>query len=87
MILIPFVENAFKHGNLKDFPLKISIGINGNQLLFHQKNKISISRKDNSSGIGIENVKKRLSIIYSEKHTLEILNNEEFYEVNLKIDL
>ena len=87
MILIPFVENAFKHGNLKDFPLKISIGINGNQLLFHQKNKISKSRKDNSSGIGIENVKKRLSIIYSEKHTLEILNNEEFYEVNLKIDL
>ena len=52
-----------------------------------QKNKISKSRKDNSSGIGIENVKKRLSIIYSEKHTLEILNNEEFYEVNLKIDL
>jgi sensor histidine kinase YesM len=64
MILIPFVENAFKHGNLRNFPLEISIETKANQLLFHQKNKISNLEKDKSSGIGIENVKKRLSIIY-----------------------
>lgn len=87
MILIPFVENAFKHGNLRDFPLEISIETKNNQLHFHQKNKISISEKDKSSGIGIENVKKRLSIIYPDKHHLEILNNGDFYEVILRINL
>ena len=87
MILIPFVENAFKHGNLRDFPLEISIETKANQLLFHQKNKISNLEKDKSSGIGIENVKKRLSIIYPDKHQLEILNDGEFYEVNLMVNL
>lgn len=87
MILIPFVENAFKHGNLKDFPLNILIETNGNQLQFYQKNKISNQEKDKSSGIGIENVKKRLSIIYPEKHSLKINNENGFYEVNLNIEL
>ncbi|MFN8364691.1 MAG: hypothetical protein U0T78_05395 [Cloacibacterium normanense] len=87
MILIPFVENAFKHGNLRNFPLEISIETKANQLLFHQKNKISNLEKDKSSGIGIENVKKRLSIIYPDKHQLEILNDGEFYEVNLMVNL
>ena len=73
MILIPFVE--------------ISIETKANQLLFHQKNKISNLEKDKSSGIGIENVKKRLSIIYPDKHQLEILNDGEFYEVNLMVNL
>ena len=87
MILIPFLENAFKHGNLKDSKLEISIKTIGSQIYFHQKNKISKAEKDKSSGIGIENVKERLSIIYPDKHLLEILNNKDFYEVNLTINL
>lgn len=87
MILIPFVENAFKHGNLKDFPLNILIETKGDQLHFYQKNKISTKEKDKSSGIGIYNVKKRLSIVYPEKHSLKISNENGFYEVNLYIEL
>lgn len=87
MILIPFVENAFKHGNLRDFPLEILVETKGSQLQFFLKNKISNTEKDKTSGIGIENVKKRLSIVYSEKYTLNINNNDEFYYVTLKIYL
>lgn len=87
MLLIPFVENAFKHGDLKNDILNIEIKNEGNELFFSQKNKISNNQKDTTSGIGIENVKKRLELLYPEKHTLKITNNSHFYEVNLKIEL
>ena len=87
MILIPFVENAFKHGNLKDSPLNILIETKGNLLHFYQRNKTSNQEKDKSSGIGIKNVRKRLSIIYPEKHSLVISDKNGFYEVNLTIYL
>ena len=87
MLLIPFIENAFKHGDLKNGILKIEIKNEGNNLIFNQKNKILSSKKDTSSGIGIENVKKRLELIYPKKHTLKIGNNSQFYEVDLRIEL
>lgn len=87
MILIPFVENAFKHGDLKNDKLLIKIKNEGNKLIFNQKNKIARSNKDQSTGIGIENVRKRLDILYPEKHRLKIDNDGEFYSVNLEIDL
>jgi len=87
MILIPFVENAFKHGDLKKDILEISVKTEGNVLYFYQRNKISSHQKDESSGIGIENVKKRLHLIYSEKHHLNIENNGEFFIIHLSIEL
>jgi two-component system LytT family sensor kinase len=87
MILIPFVENAFKHGNLKEFPLKISIKNEQNKLFFYQKNKIGIFQKDKTSGIGIENVRKRLSILYPDKFDLKISEEDGFYIVELNITL
>lgn len=87
MLLIQFVENAFKHGDLRNFPLEISVETFGNKLFFHQKNKISNHKKDKTSGIGIENVKRRLDLIYPNKHDLKINNADGFYEVNLEIEL
>ncbi len=87
MLLVPFVENAFKHGDLKNNILNIEIKNQGNELIFSQRNRISNNQKDTTSGIGIENVKKRLELIYPEKHTLKTTNDSQYYEVHLKIEL
>ncbi len=87
MLLVPFVENAFKHGDFsgKGFVLKIS---DENQKLnFHLHNFKKQRSKDSLSGIGINNVKKRLEILYPKKHELNITETETEYSVDLKIDL
>lgn len=87
MILVPFVENAFKHGDFRDkgFSMKIS---DENKivhfcLLNYKKEKI----KDQVSGIGIENVRKRLEILYPQQYMLTINDSEQEFVVDLKIDL
>ncbi len=87
MLLVPFVENAFKHGDFsgKGFTLKIS---DSNQTLnFHLHNFKKSKSKDSLSGIGIGNVKKRLEILYPKKHELNIIETETEFSVDLKIDL
>jgi len=87
MLLVPFVENAFKHGDFsgKGFTLKIS---DENQKLnFHLHNFKKQRSKDSLSGIGIGNVKKRLEILYPKKHELNIHETETEFSVDLKIDL
>ncbi|MDQ0592476.1 two-component system LytT family sensor kinase [Chryseobacterium ginsenosidimutans] len=87
MILVPFVENAFKHGDFrnKGFAMKLS---DENQILhFHLLNYKKDRMKDSLSGIGIENVKKRLAILYPKKHELNIKDSETEFIVDLKIDL
>ncbi|MEJ5103580.1 sensor histidine kinase [Chryseobacterium sp. MYb328] len=86
MLLVPFVENAFKHGDLrgKGFDLKIS---DQNKVLhFYLLNFKKDKMKDSGSGIGIQNVKKRLEILYP-KHELSIKDSETEFVVDLKIDL
>lgn len=87
MLLVPFVENAFKHGDFsgKGFTLKIS---DYQKILnFYLSNSKRQGSKDSLSGIGIDNVKKRLEILYPNKHELNILETETLYTVDLKIDL
>lgn len=87
MILVPFIENAFKHGDFRDkgFEMKIS---DDNQILhFYLLNYKKERMKDSLSGIGIENVKKRLEILYPKKYELNIKNSETEFIVDLKIDL
>lgn len=87
MILVPFVENAFKHGDFrnKGFEMKLS---DENQILhFYLLNYKKERMKDSLSGIGIENVKKRLEILYPKKYELNIKNSETEFIVDLKIDL
>lgn len=87
MILVPFVENTFKHGDFsgKGFDLKISevSGI----LNFHLHNFKNKRSKDASSGIGIANVKKRLAILYPKKHSLIISETETDFTVEFMINL
>jgi len=87
MLLVPFVENTFKHGDFsgKGFTMKIS---DDNQTLtFHLQNFKKQRSKDSLSGIGIGNVKKRLEILYPKKHELNIVETETEFSVDLKIDL
>ena len=89
MLLIPFVENAFKHGTglLQDPEIDIQLQSANNQLDFFVKNKYlnSDTAKDKTSGIGLANVKRRLQLLYPERHTLSIEHNIEWYTVHLKI--
>lgn len=87
MILVPFVENAFKHGdfNEKGFDLKI-IEASG-KLNFYLHNFKNSRTKDSVSGIGITNVKKRLEILYPKKFILDIGETESDFTVDLMIDL
>jgi sensor histidine kinase YesM len=93
LLFLPFVENAFKHGvQSPDKPNKISIHweINQSQVIFSVQNQIvpeAISEQEKYKGIGIANVKKRLELLYPEKHELYIQQDEKYFIVKLKIDL
>lgn len=93
MLLIPFVENAFKHGigMIKDPEIDIDLTSNEkNELFFHVSNKYnpdSSQVKDKTSGIGLVNVQRRLNILYGDKHDLTIRKDTERFTVSLKLDL
>ena len=77
MLLIPFVENAFKHGISLENKSKIDIylSVNKDSWSFRVENTVNILSKNNKSDdahIGLENVKKRLLLLYPNKHTIDI---------------
>jgi two-component system LytT family sensor kinase len=90
MLLIPFVENAFKHGVGMIEKPSISIQLFDNPTFLHfvVKNKTSnqpTEKKDESSGIGLTNVRRRLELLYPENHELKITESANTYNVDLKI--
>lgn len=91
MLLVPFVENAFKHGiGATEQPfINIQLQTQNNRLFFRVTNNYSSGQqtKDNSSGIGIANVKNRLQLLYPGKHTIKIKDTGKQYEVTLNITL
>jgi len=93
MLLIPFVENCFKHGisvNPADNVIDISIVVEENVLILKTSNSIApkrISPTSKTTSTGIENVKKRLELLYPEKHQLKIKEDETRFSVILKIEI
>jgi len=92
MLLIPFIENAFKHGVGRiDQPKIISYLKTENEtLVFRVKNKYNPDKteiKDASSGIGLANVSRRLKLLYDKNHKLEIEKKEGWFIVNLTLNL
>ncbi|HTH82559.1 MAG TPA: histidine kinase [Mucilaginibacter sp.] len=93
MLLIPFVENAFKHGTgmVDDPVIDISLTIDDDTrlmrfMVMNGVSELDVS-KDESSGIGISNVKRRLAILYPDKHELNIINNNNSFTIDLSISL
>jgi len=87
MLLVPFVENAFKHGDFSGKGFVVKISDENQRLQFYLHNFKKSKSKDSLSGIGIGNVKKRLEILYPNKHELNITETETDFTVDLKIDL
>ncbi len=91
MLLIPFVENAVKHGaqsTNEQSTIDISVSIKNKTIHFCVVNsKPSMVSISNREGLGLENVRRRLKLLYPNSHVLEIDDKEKVYRVNLSIDL
>jgi LytS/YehU family sensor histidine kinase len=92
MLLIPFVENAFKHGTglIEKAQIDIEMRAKNNILFFAVRNKynpLSEEEKDKTSGIGLTNVKRRLNLLYGGNHTLLINKNEGWFTASLQLNL
>ena len=86
LLLIPFVENAFKHGaGIAVGWLEIDLSVDESHIHFFCSNKKAIKHKDPEGGIGIENVKKRLALLYPGKYKLNIVDNNELFTVKLEL--
>ena len=89
--MIPFIENAFKHGiNLKERSIiDIRLSVDEGELDFMVKNKIFRLRNnsDGSNGIGLHNVKRRLELLYPNRHELTTSAEEGYFIVHLNLKL
>lgn len=92
-LLIPLVENGFKHGikgETQHAFIHMLIKVESNDFEFHIKNNQGKSddlKLEKFKGIGLQNVKRRLELLYPQKHQLEIEDNEKVFSVKLKLDL
>ncbi|MDF2380200.1 histidine kinase [Nostoc ellipsosporum NOK] len=88
LLLINFVENAFKHGVSNDpgNPIQIEIAITANHLHFKVSNKKNHDQKDATGGIGLKNVQRRLDLIYQDKYQLQIKDENDTFTVHLKLN-
>ena len=90
LLLIPFIENAFKYGvnSEESSEINVNIKVAGSELEMQVDNrKVNIRNIDKSMGLGIANTRKRLQLIYPGKHALNITDDEKDFKVTLKISL
>lgn len=90
MILMSFIENAFKHGSkqVKSPGIIVDLTIKEHLIIFKVTNYLAENgtEKDEAGGIGVHNVNRRLELIYPDKHRLEIKKTEDTFSINLEID-
>lgn len=92
MLLIPFIENAFKHGTglLQQPELDISLHVTDGNLQFKVRNRYnpdSREIKDKTSGIGLVNVRRRLNLLYEKRHSLVITKEDGWFTAFLELKL
>lgn len=90
MLFIPFVENAFKHGqkNVKAPGIEIHLNCSAESLKFDVVNHVDRSNlinKDSTQGIGLANTKRRLELLYPKRHEFNIREDNGLYITSLKI--
>lgn len=89
LLLFSFVENAFKHGVSPDEDSLIRIKIETAQdevKLYVYNKKVTVASKEPNSGIGVENARKRLKLLYTNNHELKVTDTPEDYTVELLIN-
>lgn len=91
LILLPFVENCFKHGGRgKNGRFEVNMQLNvAEKLVFYIRNSKRDSKKQETGngGVGLENIRKRLVLIYPGRHRLEIKEDERFFSVKFELEL
>ena len=92
MLLIPFIENAFKHGlsAISDPVIEVELHTSGSMLYFRVANKFTKNPdeiKDKTSGIGLQNVKRRLNLLYGNRYSLLINDIDNWFTVSLQLNL
>ena len=87
LVLITFVENCFKHGELADAanPLTIRLEVVQNQLTFYTHNKKRHGPKEKSTGIGLANTRRRLELLYQGRYELTLADDPDDYTCTLTI--
>lgn len=90
LILLPFVENAFKHGASESrftIQIQIQIRLEQGQLQMQVENSTESPMEAVEDGIGLQNVKRQLDLLYGSAHNLQITTTDRTFKVNLNIDL
>jgi two-component system, LytTR family, sensor kinase len=92
LLFVPFIENAFKHGisyREKSF-INVSMEVTGRSIVFRCSNSIPGGKEDiknDHNGIGLENARKRLNLLFPGNHTMNISKSDKEYSVSLEINL
>lgn len=91
MLMMPFIENAFKYSRIEeeeeDAFISIFVKSKNKVLHFNIKNNKAKSSVQGGTGMGMNNVKKRLDILFLEKHQLNVIDEQDVFEIDLKIEL
>lgn len=89
LLLIAFIENAFKHGIANDSlsPITMFVNVNQQHLQFYIQNKKHTNNRDSVGGIGLNNVKRRLDLLYPGKYNLDIRDENDTYTCELSLVL
>lgn len=87
-VLITIVENAFKHGDLKnsDQPIDIKLNVENGRMYFFCRNKKKTGPKEISTGIGLDNIKKQMDLTYGRNYSLNVKDEAEFYTAELTLN-
>lgn len=87
LVLITIIENAFKHGDVRndEYPLTIDLQLDESYIYFSCSNKKKTGPKELSFGIGLNNTRRRLQMIYGEKASMTVNDTKDQYEVKLTI--
>lgn len=91
MLLLPLVENAFKHGDLTARPHVVRLSLqlaDDGQLHFSVRNRLAYGTPPEApGGVGLANLKRRLTLLYPERHALVVVENNEEYSVRMTLQL
>ncbi len=93
LLMLPFVENAFKHGvskELDDIWISINLKVSEQELILqveNTKDPEATQQEDYTKGIGLKNVRRRLDLIYGDAYTLAVFDEEETFLVKLRLPL
>ncbi len=87
LLLIPLVENCFVHCNRQAPVIHLELCISNDQLHFNSFNNKPRMKNGERGGVGLDNVRKRLHLIYPDQHKIEVREDQDSYQISLSINL